>query len=1137
NPDRTANPQTDWAGAFHSSNRASHDDWVTVTITFPSNVTFDHIAWNSGSTSGSFWNEPGFTPAWSAILDGNVIVNCKPMDTGGPDYYMHDPTGATPEGDQQEMASFPPVTGRVLVLGWQPISRSGGYYWSVRDVNIYNSKIYDFVASAPGAVWSNPAQSVSWNNQDQQGYCCYSSGTLEDGSYGTNVLFTHPDWRGDISEHYMRGSYSVAIPSDSPNVTFNATVGFTDGASSTQGVIYKLLLYRYGQWTTLASTTKQYNGLLDSASLTANLSGYQGETLNLCLEAHALSSVSYDWAMWKEAYITSEGPTVINVSSYGAYPNDANDDTTAIQNAINAAAGSGRGVKIVFQSGEYKLSGLLGLSSMARGIVLKGAPGSATTFTCTNRNAGVIGINQCYSPSITVEDITIDYNPLPFTQGTVNSVGANYIDLYIDAGYPELDDGWFNTVSKVALIMNPSYPGRIKTNTSGWHPVTSVTKLGAGQFRVYLSDMAGIAASDKAVVQGDGAHAIWAQYSPDTQVLFKNINMWSSSLFAYVGVGVNKVFSRNCNTCIKPGTNRLHGPNSDGGHMQGCKYGPEVINCLYEGLSDDGANIKAMSGPVNTRYADDHYSITAGTWLPMYVGDELVFYIPSSGNLRGHALITSTSVTGYDGIGRAVQDVYIDPPIANVTTSDTVWDRTWMSGHFLIADSNYGNYRGIGIRAKTHDGMICGNNFYGLSYPALELANLPSWGEGLQAENIKFVYNEIDDCCLASGNPNSYTYDCDGSTPDYIGAPIQIMGQSSGPRLSDGKLHSNIEIASNWIYDWPRHAIYAGSTSNLNIHDNVFTNNMHCPLATSGYRGAMYFNNCTSVAVTNNSVTDYRAAGQINGKLFLKRMDDNSTYITHSGNSYDFPYNGGLPEITDVGGTNLGWGAYGNVSGTVSNSATGTALSSNVGVVLDGTTYGTWTDANGAYTISNAPVGGASSFYSLRVENPAYYPKYSPVNIPANSTLTKNVSLVPVDPTWEFLNNSVEGWSAINHLTGFTSSGGILSATISGSDPYMASLTGMALTTRSSNTISIRMLISGGGTGTGYMSWTTTADPSTLRSIAYTVYGDNAWHVYTINVGANQYWTGTINQLRFDPTEGSAYNGKTMQIDYIKVLR
>jgi len=166
NVPRDGDPQYSYVqSCWHSSNRVYSTNPARLTITWPRPVTFNCIAWNSGGTAGAYWNDNGQTTQhWTAILDGVTIVD-KDCDLGGGSLsnlpYMHDPCGPAPNGDQDERAILrQPVTGRILVLTFAPISRSGGYYYSVRDINVGT------VAAPPDDTEGDPVDihNVTWTS-------------------------------------------------------------------------------------------------------------------------------------------------------------------------------------------------------------------------------------------------------------------------------------------------------------------------------------------------------------------------------------------------------------------------------------------------------------------------------------------------------------------------------------------------------------------------------------------------------------------------------------------------------------------------------------------------------------------------------------------------------------------------------------------------------------------------------------------------------------------------------------------------------------------------------------------------------------------------------------------------------------
>ena len=752
--------------------------------------------------------------------------------------------------------------------------------------------VYDFLTNASSATWSNPIQIVTYGGgTGSEGVVLTEGGHLEDSNYDSNYLFTQPDWRSDVSEHYIYGSYSVSIPNDVTDIYFDATVGYKQGASSSSGMSFSLCLYRYGLWTTLCSVTEYYDGTF--STMTANLSGYMGETLNLYLCADAYGDSDDDWGVWKEASITAESPTLLYVSDYGAEPNDATDDYTAIQNAIAAAINLDSPAKIVFASGEYKLSDKLDIFDAPAGLILKGTAG--TRFTMTNRDEGVVLTLR--SKNVSFENFTIDYDPLPFTQGTISSTGSGYSVMTIDSGYPEIDDGWLWTGATgvtAALLIDPANPGRNKLGSGDIYQISNVQKITASQFRLY--GLTGAAVGDRAVYWRRKADALNLGDCPEGHILYKNINLYTGPGMVSVGGNTEKIFYRGCNFAIKPGTNRMHGPTGDGAHIQACKNGPEIIDCLFEGINDDAVNLYGVSYSIQAKYADNHFAVyTSGRMLTL--GDKMVLFRPSSGTILGHAIVT-TMAGHIDVNGYSCVDITIDPAIPGVITgdgNDVFYDETWMSGNFLIADSTFRNFRGT-VRIKTHDGMITNSTFEGLSSTGLLLQNENStWVEGLQPENITIQDNTFIDC----GVSGSFL-----SEDDF--AVVKIVGNGQGV-LSSDKLPRNISIVGNSFTNWQRHAIYAGSAANLDIHDNNFANNASAlPHPTSGHMSIMFFDDCAGVDVWDNGITDNRPSLQINGKLLANRM--NVADIAAAGNTYTVNTN--APEITWLDGNTWETGVF-----------------------------------------------------------------------------------------------------------------------------------------------------------------------------------------------------------------------------------
>lgn len=134
----------------------------------------------------------------------------------------------------------------------------------------------------------------------------------------------------------------------------------------------------------------------------------------------------------------------INVSTYGAIPNDTLDDTAAINNAIGAAAS---GDIVAFASGTYDLSAAYDAEQFIRingksGITLQGATSGGLPTTKLLRHVStanydpprtVYGLN---SSNLTLANFIIDNTPHLCTSGTITAIdpAGDFVKVQIFSG-------------------------------------------------------------------------------------------------------------------------------------------------------------------------------------------------------------------------------------------------------------------------------------------------------------------------------------------------------------------------------------------------------------------------------------------------------------------------------------------------------------------------------------------------------------------------------------------------------------------------------------------------------------------------------------------------------------------------------
>ncbi|PYI56184.1 fibronectin type III domain-containing protein [Paenibacillus flagellatus] len=158
-----------------------------------------------------------------------------------------------------------------------------------------------------------------------------------------------------------------------------------------------------------------------------------------------------------------------------------------------------------------------------------------------------------------------------------------------------------------------------------------------------------------------------------------------------------------------------------------------------------------------------------------------------------------------------------------------------------------------------------------------------------------------------------------------------------------------------------------------------------------------------------------------------------------------------------------------------------------------------------------------------------------------NETITPDGTLtMPNVPLyakqWNFdTNGDNEGWIPQRQLSGSSVSGGVLALVSSGSEPKALSPNSLGVSAADYRYVKIRLKNGTAGT-TGTLYFQTDADSawSAQKSVSFEM-APNAegFAEYTVDMGANPAWQGTIKRLRYDPAAAPG----TVSVDYIRIGR
>ena len=304
-----------------------------------------------------------------------------------------------------------------------------------------------------------------------------------------------------------------------------------------------------------------------------------------------------------------------------------------LQARIDAAIAAGGGT-VSIAAGEVRLAKGLTFSN-ARDVVLQGAGAGQTRLVITDPEQ--VAVSLSYSSRITLRGFTIDYDPIPSTQGAITAIdrsGAQtVIDVRVDAGY-RTDTAWLaKDASDGELYLVPFDAATllIKKRT----PQVSVSAVSAptpGTLRITLAADASLAVGDLVATRAWRATALDCYHATDTVIADLTIHAaYGGGIFEYGGGGGTRASFRMVRGPKPPGATRerLLSVNRDGFHSTEVERGAVLEDCVIEHVGDDAlASHATLFKVTNLDAAARRLTLSDNNWPAGEVGDRLTIWDP-----------------------------------------------------------------------------------------------------------------------------------------------------------------------------------------------------------------------------------------------------------------------------------------------------------------------------------------------------------------------------------------------------------------------------------------------------------------------------------------------------------------------------
>ena len=393
--------------------------------------------------------------------------------------------------------------------------------------------------------------------------------------------------------------------------------------------------------------------------------------------------------------------------------------------------------------------------------------GDGATLVFENPRQGGLYFDRCRN--VTVRGLTLDWDPLPFTQGRIEAIGKDGVsfDVKVDPGYGDGLDLFGGKADVFLYDPETRHPKRGAWDMFG----SRVSREGNGILRISPKNPQIIRDS---VTVGTLATASGARSKMALRfVECAGITVDRVTVLAAPGMAIQEALgdggSRYSFT-VTPGPAPTGGParllssTADAFHSSAVHRGPVVEHCLLEGQGDDAIAIHGAYSLVTATVDTNTVTLSPKhKEMPYRAGDRARLYDGKTFTVKSEAVISRITRTDPpagagskavmalwqryrdDGSDKRYYTVSLDRPV-KAERGDLFCSPDALGSGFTVHDNTIRHHRGRGILVKACDGVIEGNRIEGTTHAGISLGpEFSYWLEGDFVRNVTVRNNVLRD--------------------------------------------------------------------------------------------------------------------------------------------------------------------------------------------------------------------------------------------------------------------------------------------------------------------------------------------------------------------------------------------------------
>ena len=441
---------------------------------------------------------------------------------------------------------------------------------------------------------------------------------------------------------------------------------------------------------------------------------------------------------------------------------------------------------------------------------------------CTETTRAIT-INNCQN--LNIKGLTIDYDPLPFTQGRIVSMSEDKMTHII-----QLFDG-YPTHGKISCKKYEIFKPDTHTLRYGSYFNGEIEKLSSGELKYTKAqtfasraapEMVGdlIVTDFKSNYKGIIGHAVFIKKSKKT--ILDSVTLFGSNVFGFFEEECDESQYRHCVVDRRPpltdlkerAYKRLRSTNADAFHSKHAVVGPAYLNCTARFQGDDCFAINGDFHMV-VQSKGKRIRVLAKRELDIEAGDS-VQIVDDNGNRLPDAYVESVKRVGlatkeeqervanlpmHKGLKNSFSGAYeieLDHTVS-LGFASAVCSANRIGNGFRVIGCHLGFNRSRGILVKAGNGIIQDNQIDNCWMESIKLTPEFWWMEAGCSRSVTIKDNVI----LNSG-----------------GHAISVVSKTREDRISPAGIHQNILITNNTIGNSRSPQILVTSTNGLVIKNN-----------------------------------------------------------------------------------------------------------------------------------------------------------------------------------------------------------------------------------------------------------------------------------------------------------------------------